>query len=220
MHTKLGQEYSLNSSTSNRNLTSARISNLTYVSHSVSLAERESRQNHRGVVLWLTGLSGSGKSTLAMALERKFFDSKHNVFVLDGDNIRHGLNSDLGFSNINRHENIRRVGEVAALFARAGFICITSFISPFSEDRLRARRAALDTLFFEVYVKADLKTCERRDPKGLYKKAREGLIPEMTGIDSPYEVPKSADLIVDSALHSPDDCTTEIFEFVVNKIIL
>ena len=142
-------------------------------------------------MLWFTGLSGTGKSTLALALERELFAKGYQVYVLDGDNIRAGLNANLGFSPEDRAENIRRVGEVASLFADAGFIVISSFISPYRSDRERARAAAKDA-FHEIYVKASLEACEGRDPKGLYKRARKGEIPEFTGISSPYEAPDHA----------------------------
>jgi len=157
--------------------------------HSLSPAERQRRFGHAGAVIWLTGLSGSGKSTLAMGLERRLFDLGHAAYVLDGDNIRAGLNADLGFSAEGRSQNIRRAGEVAALFADAGLICIAAFISPFREDRQRARAAVAGGRFFEVYLAADLAACEARDKKGLYRKARAGELRQFTGIHSPYEEP-------------------------------
>ena len=146
-------------------------------------------------MLWLTGLSGSGKSTLAFALEKALFVRGYQVYVLDGDNVRHGLNIDLGFTQLDRTENIRRVGEVAALFADAGFICISAFISPYRADRETARAAAKGR-FHEVFIDADMETCERRDPKGLYKKARAGKIADFTGVSAPYEAPSSSDLVI------------------------
>src|SRR4029450_1762730 len=143
--------------------------NITRIEHRITTAQREERNKHKGGVLWFTGLSGAGKSTLAFRLEEELFKRGYQVYVLDGDNVRDGLNSDLDFSHKGRTENIRRVGEVAALFADAGTICITAFISPYREDRRAARRAAGEK-FHEVYVKADLATCEKRDPKGLYRK--------------------------------------------------
>jgi bifunctional enzyme CysN/CysC len=148
-------------------------------------------------VLWLTGLSGAGKSTLAIRVERELFHRGYAVYALDGDNVRLGLNADLGFSPNQRTENIRRVGEVAALFADAGLICITSFISPYQTDRDRARAAARQR-FHEIYVKADLTVCEARDPKGLYRRARSGEIGDFTGISSPYEPPSAAELTVET----------------------
>ena len=171
--------------------------NLTPVNHSVEVNERTKRFGHEGGIIWFTGLSGSGKSTLARSLERKLFDKGYNVYMLDADNVRDGLNSNLGFSNQDRNENIRRVGEVSSLFAEAGFIVLSAFISPFHDDRQRAFNAHPKN-FHEVYLSADLSTCEDRDPKGLYKKARAGEIKEFTGIDSPYEIPKEPSLIVDT----------------------
>ncbi len=180
-----------------RELRTVRATNITRVAHRVSADDRTGRHGHSGGVLWLTGLSGSGKSTLAVELEIALFDRGYQVYVLDGDNIRHGLNANLGFSPEDRSENIRRVGEVAALFARAGFIAISAFISPYQSDRERARAAAGED-FHEIYVNAGLETCERRDPKGLYKQARAGKIPDFTGISAPYEAPDHPDLVVDT----------------------
>lgn len=171
---------------------------LTAVAHKVDVRQRQQRYGHDGAVIWLTGLSGSGKSTLAMGLEEALLARGYACYTLDGDNVRHGLNANLGFSPQDRTENIRRVGEVAALFADAGLVCITSFISPYCADRQLARAAAGDKRFHEIYVKADLATCEMRDPKGLYVKARRGEIPDFTGIDAPYEPPTSAELEVDT----------------------
>ena len=171
------------------------VKHLVAVAHSVATAARERKNGHRGGVLWLTGLSGAGKSTLAFALEKELFSRGYQVFVLDGDNVRRGLNADLGFEHADRTENIRRVGEVAALFADAGFICISAFISPYRADRDAARSAAQGR-FHEVFLDVDLETCERRDPKGLYKKARAGEIADFTGISAPYEPPEHPDLSV------------------------
>ena len=168
---------------------------LTRVAHSVATTERERQNGHRGGVLWLTGLSGAGKSTLAFALEEELFARGYQVYVLDGDNVRHGLNADLGFSHHDRTENIRRVGEVAALFADAGLVCISAFISPYRADRDVARQAAKGR-FHEVYLDADVQTCEERDPKGLYRKARPGKIADFTGVSAPYEIPPAPDLVV------------------------
>ncbi len=178
-----------------RELITRRATNITAVGHTVSREARVLRNGHKGGVLWFTGLSGAGKSTLALALEARLFAKGYHVYVLDGDNVRGGLNANLGFSPEDRAENIRRVGEVAGLFADAGFIVISSFISPYRADRERARKAAGDT-FHEIYIKASLEVCEQRDPKGLYRRARTGEIPEFTGISSPYEPPESAELVV------------------------
>lgn len=159
---------------------------------------REDRNQHRSFVLWFTGLSGSGKSTLANALEKKLFDEEKQVVVLDGDNIRHGLCSDLEFSVEDRHENMRRIGEVAKLFVESGVIVLASFISPYREDRERVRSRIPHGDFYEVYCKCDLEVCEKRDPKGLYKKARNGEIENFTGISSPYEKPIKPDITVNT----------------------
>jgi len=191
--------------------------NLVAVDHHISAAERRGRSGHVGAIVWLTGLSGSGKSTLAMALERALFDRGWGAYTIDGDNVRRGLNADLGFSPEDRQENIRRVGEVAALFADSGLVCITAFISPFEDDRARARAAAGQRLFLEVYVKSELATCEARDPKGLYRKARRGEINGFTGIDSPYEEPAVPDLVIDTENLDEAACIAQLATFVVTR---
>jgi len=188
---------------------------LTPVRHEVTAAERHARAGHAGAIVWLTGLSGAGKSTLAMALERRLFDIGWNVYTLDGDNLRRGLNADLGFAPVDRRENIRRVGEVAALFADAGAVCIAAFISPYRNDRERARASAGSRPFIEVYVRAPLAVCEARDPKGLYRKARRGELREFTGIDSPYEEPQSPEIVVDTSASGVETCTAQLFDLVV-----
>lgn len=185
------------------------------VRHQVAAQERDARTGHRGAVVWLTGLSGAGKSTLALALERRLFDRGWNVYTLDGDNVRTGLNADLGFSPEDRQENLRRVGEVAALFADAGMVCVTAFISPYRDERARARVAAGDRPFIEVWVRSPLEACERRDPKGLYAKARAGTIKDFTGIDSPYETPESADLVIDTETLDVEASTAMLLDYVV-----
>jgi adenylylsulfate kinase len=162
----------------------------------VTSEDRAELLGHRGAVVWLTGLSGSGKSTIAYALESRLTRAGRLAFVLDGDNLRHGLNEDLGFSDDDRRENVRRAGEVAALFADAGMIAIVSLISPFRADRERVRRRAGEGRFFEVFVNTPLAICEERDAKGLYAKARAGAIPEFTGISSPYEPPENPELLL------------------------
>ncbi|SMC20791.1 adenylylsulfate kinase [Andreprevotia lacus DSM 23236] len=171
--------------------------NLTEVAHKPTTADRQAHYGHSGAVLWLTGLSASGKSSLAMALEQALMVRGYSCYVLDGDNLRRGLNANLGFSPQDRSENIRRVGEVAALFADAGLICITAFISPYRADRERARQCCR-LPFHEIHIAADLATCERRDPKGLYKQARAGSITEFTGISAPYEAPLQADCVIET----------------------
>ena len=180
----------------------------------VTRADRERAHGHRGATLWFTGLSGSGKSTLARALEEALFERGCQVYVLDGDNIRHGLNRDLGFSPADRTENIRRIGEVAKLFTDFGALVLTAFISPYREDRaaVRALMAAGD--FIEVYVHAALDVCEDRDRKGLYKKARRGEIQEFTGISAPYEAPEGPELVVRTDRHTLDECVTQLVAFL------
>lgn len=188
-------------------------SNLTSVEHRIAATVRAQRNGHHGGVLWFTGLSGAGKSTLAMEVEQQLFNRGYHVYVLDGDNVRRGLNANLGFSPDDRAENIRRVGEAAALFADAGFICITAFISPYRADRERARTAAHES-FHEIYVQADLATCEGRDPKGLYRKARAGEIEDFTGISAPYEAPTAPELVVDTKDHQVAECVGQIVDYV------
>lgn len=185
--------------------------------HRVSPEMRAQKHGYCGGVFWFTGLSGAGKSTLAMAVEEALWDRGYEVSVLDGDNVRHGLNSDLGFSPEDRAENIRRVGEVAALLARAGMIVISAFISPYRADRDRARQAACDG-FHEIYIKADLQTCEGRDPKGLYKKARAGAIRDFTGIDSPYEEPSAPELTVDTQGEDVERCVQRIIAYIEEHV--
>ena len=180
-----------------RKLVTVRSTNITAVAHRITNTQRVSRNGHKGGVLWFTGLSGAGKSTIAMAVEQELFRRGYQTYVLDGDNVRRGLNSNLSFSPEDRAENIRRVGEVAALFADSGQIVVTAFISPYRSDRSRARAAAKDG-FHEIYIKASLETCERRDPKGLYRRARSGEIAEFTGVTAPYETPDSPELTIDT----------------------
>ena len=181
--------------------------------HRVSALSRRSNNGHKSGVIWMTGLSGSGKSTLALGLEQRLFKKGYQVYVLDGDNVRQGLNGDLGFGAEDRTENIRRVGEVAKLFAHAGFIVIAAFISPYQVDRDRAREIQPE-LFHEVHIKADIEVCEGRDPKGLYKKAREEGIPDFTGISAPYEEPINPELIVDTVILSIDESIQSLAKYV------
>ncbi|WP_298366099.1 adenylyl-sulfate kinase [Azospirillum sp.] len=187
--------------------------NLTEVSHTVSLDERAAANGHKGGILWLTGLSGAGKSTLAMALERALFDRGWQTFVLDGDNVRNGLNAGLGFSPDDRTENIRRVAETAKLFADAGVVVIASLISPLRADRARARVIGGDR-FHEIHVAADLSVCEDRDPKGLYKKARAGEIAEFTGVSAPYEAPESPELLIDTGALDRSEALAQLLDYV------
>jgi adenylylsulfate kinase len=188
--------------------------NIVWHEHSVTREERESKFGHRGCTVWMTGLSGCGKSTLANALDAALWERGIRSYVLDGDNIRHGLNKDLGFSPEDRTENIRRIGEVASLFTSAGIINTTAFISPYRADRDRARSAQKDGDFVEVYVKASVEECEKRDTKGLYAKARAGQIPEFTGISAPYEEPASAEVTVDTESQSVEESLAVILSYL------
>jgi len=179
----------------------------------VALDQRWRANGHKSGILWFTGLSGAGKTTLALDLEQRLFRKGWQVTVLDGDNVRHGLSADLAFSPEDRAENIRRVGEVAALFANAGMLVIAAFISPYRADRDRVRQIAPE-LFNEVFVKADLGTCESRDPKGLYRKARAGLITDFTGISAPYEAPDAAELVVDTGAAGIEPCMDQLMGYV------
>jgi bifunctional enzyme CysN/CysC len=196
-----------------------RSTNIFRVEHRVPVEDRWHANGHRGGILWMTGLSGAGKSTLGFFLEQHLFRKGYQVYVLDGDNIRHGLCADLGFSPKDRFENIRRVGNAAALFARAGFLVITAFISPYRADRDRIRAVAPD-IFHEIHIDANLAVCEQRDPKGLYVKARKGEIAEFTGVSAPYESPLSPELRVDTAAHSPEECLAILSDYVSRNFAL
>lgn len=184
---------------------------------SITRQQREAMNQHRAVAIWFTGLSGSGKSTLAHALEQQLHQIGCRTFVLDGDNVRHGLCSNLGFSAADRTENIRRAAEVAKLMVEAGMIVMTAFISPFRADRERARGLFPEGDFIEVYCAAPLKVCESRDVKGLYAQARSGALKEFTGISSPYEPPENPDLVVDTGAHSLEDCVAEVMAFLQKR---
>ena len=195
-------------------------SNVIYHQASVTRQRRNKLNNHRSIVLWFTGLSGSGKSTLAHALEEKLFQKGCRTFVLDGDNVRHGLNSNLGFSEAGRTENIRRISEVSKLMLESGLIVMTAFISPIKKDRNEARKLISSGDFIEIYCKASLEKCENRDVKGLYKRARAGEITNYTGIDSPYEVPENPELIVDTDNQSLEESVSSILNFLeLNEVI-
>jgi len=191
--------------------------NLTRVDFEIDAAQRALLNGHKGGVLWFTGLSGSGKSTLAKELQKRLFERGYQVYVLDGDNVRQGLCSDLGFSPQDRSENIRRVGEVASLFADAGMIVITAFISPYMEDRRRARAAAAH-YFNTIYIKADVATCAGRDAKGLYKKALAGEIKDFTGVSAPYEAPDQPDLIIDTQHQNVEACIAQLVRYVEENL--
>jgi bifunctional enzyme CysN/CysC len=194
--------------------------NIFWTEGKITARARAIRSGHRGAVIWLTGLSGAGKSTIAQALERELFQRAMHTYVLDGDNIRHGLNSNLGFSPDDRVENIRRVSEVAKLMADAGTVVITAFISPYRMDRSRAREIALEgsSEFIEVFVDAPLEVCEARDPKNLYKKARAGQIREFTGIDAPYEAPEDPEIVVHTDRQSVDESVATILEQLLPRL--
>ena len=194
--------------------------NIIYHHATVTRERRNQLNKHKSVVLWFTGLSGSGKSTMSHALEERLFNKGYRTFVLDGDNVRHGLNSNLGFSDKDRKENIRRIGEVSKLMMEAGFIIMTAFISPFREDRIEVRNLIPDGDFIEIYCKASLEICEARDVKGFYKRARAGEIKNYTGINSPYEVPENADLIVDTEQETIEDSVSIIISFLKKKTII
>ncbi len=184
----------------------------------VSRADREAEQGHPSVVVWFTGLSGSGKSTLANELDWRLMERGVNSYVLDGDNIRHGLNGDLGFSPADRSENIRRIGEVARLFLDAGTIVLTAFISPYRADRDRVRDLMeRDSDFLEVYVKTPLEVCEERDPKGLYRRARAGEIPDFTGVSAPYEAPTAPEITLDTTHDDVSTCVDALIDALVDR---
>lgn len=164
----------------------------------ISREDRQRQYGHKSVCIWFTGLSGSGKSTIARKLEEKLFERGVKTYVLDGDNVRHGLNNNLGFSHEDRTENIRRIGEVSKLLVDAGLVVMTAFISPYKEDRRKVRKLMNEGEFIEVFIEATIETCEERDPKGLYKKAKAGEIKEFTGISSPYEIPEKPELVVNT----------------------
>ena len=203
-----------------RRLNDVKSTNVTVVEHCVAAETRAARNGHRGGVLWYTGLSGSGKSTLAIEVEARLFALGYQAYVLDGDNMRRGLNENLGFSPDDRAENIRRVGQVAAMFADAGFLVISAFISPYLSDRTRARAAVEEqgaNRFHEIHIDADLEECERRDPKGLYKRARSGEIADFTGISAPYEAPENPEMRIDTVAGSIDECATRIVDYIISE---
>jgi adenylylsulfate kinase len=191
--------------------------NISWHASQVERRDREALVGQRGVTIWLTGLSGSGKSTIAVAAERELIGRGHLAFVLDGDNIRHGLNKNLGFSPDDRTENIRRIGEVSKLFSEAGVIVLSSFISPYRSDRDAVRALMEPGDFVEVHVDASLETCEGRDVKGLYKKARAGEIPEFTGVSAPYEAPERPELILDTNRQSVKESAGQLLEYLDAK---
>ena len=194
--------------------------NLYFHEHRVPRDLKEKRNGHKSRVIWFTGLSGSGKSTVANATEKLLHDMGLHTYILDGDNVRMGLNKDLGFSPQDRTENIRRITEVAKLFADAGSIVLTAFISPYREDRDNARTIIGDNDFIEIFISADLSVCELRDPKGLYKKARSGEIKGFTGIDAPYEEPINPELVVETDKYNIEDCAQIVVKYLIDQRII
>ncbi|WFR62132.1 adenylyl-sulfate kinase [Paenibacillus amylolyticus] len=186
--------------------------NITWQSSSINRQDREKQHGHRSRAIWFTGLSGAGKSTLAFALEQYLYDQGVRCYVLDGDNVRHGLNRDLGFTAGDRQENLRRIGEVSKLMVDAGLFVLSAFISPHEQDREMVRQLFEPDDFIEIYVRCSIQECERRDPKGLYKKARNGDIPHFTGISAPYDVPTSPSYIIDTEQLSIEEAVQEIVQ--------
>ena len=191
--------------------------NVIWHNATVTRALREAQNGHRGVIIWFTGLSGSGKSTLAHAVEETLHQQGCKTIVLDGDNVRHGLCADLGFSEKNRQENIRRIGEMAKLFVEAGIIVLTAFISPYSADRNRVRAMVEQGDFIEIYCDTPIEICETRDVKGLYKKARAGEIAEFTGVSSPYETPQAPELILKTGTLTLEVCVQQVIREITNR---
>ena len=194
--------------------------NIVWHDESISRDDRARKNGHKSVALWFTGLSGAGKSTAAQALQVRLFELGHHAYVLDGDNVRHGLCNDLGFSDEDRHENIRRIGEMVKLFVDSGTIAISAFISPFRSDRDRVRALFPDGEFLEVYCRCSLSECEHRDVKGMYKKARAGLIKEFTGISSPYEEPEAPEIELDTESQTVDESVETAIRVLVERGII
>jgi adenylylsulfate kinase len=203
-------------------MTDVRATNITWHEGHVTRDQRNQLLRQKGATLWFTGLSGSGKSTFAFTLEHALVRAGHLAYVLDGDNIRHGLNKNLGFSAADREENIRRIGEVAKLFADAGLITMTSFISPYRKDRdaVRSLHAAGQLPFVEIHVKTPIDVCEQRDPKGLYKKARAGELKNFTGVDDPYEEPLTPEVVLDATNTSPQEAALQLLQYLKNAGII
>ena len=195
-----------------------KVNNLKSHTYKINRMDFEKRNQHRGIVLWFVGLSGSGKSTIANGLQTKLFKNGFNAIVLDGDNTRLGINKDLGFSEKDRNENIRRVAEISKLFVETGHIVINAFISPFEINRIQAKNIISDTDFLEVYIDSSISACENRDVKGLYKKAREGEINDFTGISSPFEAPVKPDILVKPDEQTPNESIDYLFEQLISKL--
>ena len=192
-----------------------RDTNIYWHAGAITRSDRERLNGHRGFTIWFTGLSASGKSTLAVAMEKALYERGYHTYILDGDNVRHGLNKNLGFSPEDRMENIRRIGETANLFRDCGIINLIAFISPYRKDRQTARALYNDDSFIEVFVDCPLKVCEQRDPKGVYKKARQGIIKEFTGIDAPYDAPENPEVYLRTDKMSVEECV----ELIINYLI-
>ena len=195
-----------------------KVSNLTHQTYKINRIDFEKRNQHRGIVLWFVGLSGSGKSTIANGLQTKLFENGFNAIVLDGDNTRLGINKDLGFSDEDRNENIRRVAEISKLFVESGHIVINAFISPFENNRNLAKDIISDKDFLEIFIDSSISVCEKRDVKGLYKKARAGKINNFTGISSPFETPQNPDIKVKTEGQRPEDSIEYLFEQLKSKL--
>ena len=194
--------------------------NITWHKQSITKPHRSIQKSQKSSLLWFTGLSGSGKSTVAGALDELLFQRGYHSYLLDGDNVRYGLNKDLGLSDDDRKENIRRIGEMSRLFVDAGLITLCAFISPFAEERRRVRKLLDDGEFIEVYISTSLSVCEERDPKGLYKKARNGEIVNFTGIDGIYEPPVKPEVVVDTATMDPAACAQKIFDYLWQRRLI
>lgn len=192
--------------------------NIKWHQTAVTQNDREQLKRHKGIILWFTGLSGSGKSTIANALEKELYKKGIHTYLLDGDNIRYGINRNLGFSSEDRKENIRRIAEIGKMFVDAGIVVLVAAISPFKEDRYAARKTVSDEEFVEIYVKCSMEECEKRDPKGLYKKARSGEIKEFTGITQPYEEPVNPEVIVDTTKQSIKHSVNQITSFIEKRL--
>lgn len=183
----------------------------------VTRSMRQEKNRHKSFILWFTGLSGAGKSTLAHRVEEILYEKRCNTYVFDGDNVRHGLCADLGFSDSDRHENIRRIGEMSKLFIEGGVIALTAFISPFASDRQLVRSLVEAGDFIEIYCEASVSVCESRDPKGLYKKARVGQIKQFTGISSPYEIPENPEIVVPTGTESLEFCSDIVISYLLKN---
>ncbi|SDX63728.1 adenylyl-sulfate kinase [Marinobacter mobilis] len=188
--------------------------------HKVTRADRAEPKHQHPCLLWFTGLSGSGKSTIANALDVALHQRGYHTFLLDGDNVRHGLNNDLGFSDEDRVENIRRIGEVSKLFTDAGLIVLSAFISPFTSDRRMVRKLFPAGEFIEVFMNTPIETCEERDPKGLYQKARAGKIKDFTGIDSPYEIPPHPEITLDTSSQTVEECVESLLDYLAERKLI